>query len=488
MRYLQLLLVLSAVLCPPLVSHAATDVPAGGAFLRMFADADDPAQRGMSLVMLDEAIAVPDEQPGAGARLVVSGGAGEGQCRADITLAAGSWESIAGRDADGWMYTASPAAPGGVQRIVLFPGVLWVIARGEAWPCDLAAPQRLPFALRLVLDDKRYCAAFGGFVRANGAGIFAAHWAPAPLQCVEKGDVTVANLNILHGLGCGDDFCRFADRVDLFYDWVVEAGCPDVVTLQEILVNTIDEFDGRLADACPFPYESAHMLDNVVDDVLFLSRYPIVHTEVAELHNGFRNIAHARIDHPAGLVDVFSTHLASSADGASNPCGGACPAECLVAGATTVRECQAVQAALFVESRRAPGALAFLTGDFNAEPDEWEYLHITGRGYIDTHLAAGNPECDGQGGPGCLGGRSSNLPDLQSPALQGEERIDYIFLVPPEVAGCELDTPSDDDGDGTATGPWAHLPNPFATECGPAPLPMCWTSDHDGNQADLNCE
>jgi len=38
-----------------------------------------------------------------------------------------------------------------------------------------------------------------------------------------------------------------------------------------------------------------------------------------------------------------------------------------------------------------------------------------------------------------------------------------------------------------ATRIFADDPNPFAPTCGPAPDAICWPSDHEGAQVDLNC-
>ncbi|HYR95310.1 MAG TPA: hypothetical protein VEM57_01185 [Candidatus Binatus sp.] len=43
------------------------------------------------------------------------------------------------------------------------------------------------------------------------------------------------------------------------------------------------------------------------------------------------------------------------------------------------------------------------------------------------------------------------------------------------------------DGDATATRIFADDPNPFAPACGPLPDPICWPSDHEGAELDLNC-
>ena len=55
---------------------------------------------------------------------------------------------------------------------------------------------------------------------------------------------------------------------------------------------------------------------NRIDDAMLLTRVPVLDFEVVPLAGNFRNVLHARLDHPLGPVDVFTTHLASSSDGA----------------------------------------------------------------------------------------------------------------------------------------------------------------------------
>src|SRR5262245_57850606 len=292
--------------------------------------------------------------------------------------------------------------------------------------------------------------------------------------------VELVKLNILHGFACDPpvdedgDQCRVRDRIDLLIDEIAGAGCPDIVTLQEnvtveFVMRNVDEFVGplddttalirerlpALAERCGFSYQvvfdpNAERLrpprfGRGIDEELILSRYPVSKSETFLLYGPLRpfflrHVLFARVEHPEGPVDVFTTHLASSSDLASSPCGVAglppplqsppCPLDC--AGAGTVRECQAEQMALFVESRHDVSGPALLSGDFNAEPGSGEYATFVGRGWVDSHLAAGNPECDPGTGEECTSGREdSNLSDLESPALNQVERIDYIFVVPP---------------------------------------------------------
>lgn len=341
----------------------------------------------------------------------------------------------------------------------------------------------------------------------------------------EKG-VAVANLNILHGLACNPpvpgygDQCRIRDRVDLLFRHIEEAGCPDIVTLQEVstreyieieqgvrvgpLYNAVDLIKERLesTDRCPFRYHIIFDHDGVasgqaessgrgIDEELMLSRYPVQRSEVRLLYSPLalffsRHVLFARIEHPATPVDVFTTHFASGRDFGDLPCGfqvpgvgGSpfCPEECAVSD--TVRECQAKQAASFVRARHTAWNPAILSGDFNARPHTKVYDEFAERGWEDSHLASGNSECDSATGKNCTSGRKERLGDLESPQFNVNARIDYIFVAPARPgAACVGKIQSS---------LFAALPNPFADDCGPG-KEICWVSDHVGNIAKLLCE
>jgi endonuclease/exonuclease/phosphatase family metal-dependent hydrolase len=316
-------------------------------------------------------------------------------------------------------------------------------------------------------------------------------------------DVTVANLNLLHGLSCPDGAnCRVEDRVDLFYQWVAGSGCPDAVTLQEVVeapglgLEMVALLEAQSTTVCPFPYAVVAAGGTPFDDAVLLTRYPVLDSEVRYLHGAlpnFRHVFFTRIAHPLEPVDIFTTHLASGVDSGSEPCALPCPTECVTAGASTNRECQAVQMALFIEETHDIDGPAIITGDFNAQPGTFEYAEFVDRGWIDTHLAAGNPECVPVTGVGCTSGREdSDLSELESTDSNVTHRIDYTFLIPAAGAspcvGASLDPATDDDGDGAATRIFSADPNPFGSPCGPAPDPICWPSDHEGTEIDLNCD
>jgi endonuclease/exonuclease/phosphatase family metal-dependent hydrolase len=366
---------------------------------------------------------------------------------------------------------------------------------------------------------------------------------PIAIAAGDHDTITVANLNILHGFACNPpapgngDQCRVEDRIDLLMQHLAAVGCPDVVTLQENvtesfvpldsqaqvgpLTNTVELIAARLpalAEPCNFPYQVVFdpegatgppaELGRGIDEELILTRYPAVQAEVFSLYSPlspffFRHVLFARIDHPMGFVDIFTTHLASETDSASLPCGAQplsplmsppYPAEC-IEFVDTVRECQAKQMTSFIEARHDVPNPALVTGDFNAEPFTNVYNEFAGpeRGWQDSHLAAGNPECDAVMGVNCTTGREDSDPsDLQSPELNQNKRIDYIFVVPSsDGATCagmiEPIDQDEEDLDEVATGLFAAVPNPFVNQCGSPPEAICWASDHSGNIATLVC-
>ncbi|MFQ5513618.1 MAG: endonuclease/exonuclease/phosphatase family protein [Myxococcota bacterium] len=482
-----LMLLLSA---PPV---EALDVPVAGRRLLLRGDGPGPAARSLRLLVRDAAITAPFPDPTLGATLIVSGGAEAGQCFAMIPLDPAAWTAVGGDGASrGYRYRVSSPGTQGVRSIVLRSGLLRVVARGSGWPCPLSAgAERTPLRVELRLaEGTRYCAAFGGEVKRNQAGLFRARGAAAPLACPSQ-ELSVANLNLLHGLSCTDGAnCRQDERIDLLFEWIAASGCPDVVTLQEIWQVMAPKIDARRQTVCPFPYEQLYTKVNTLDDEIVLSRYPAVSFTVTPLYIGFRHVTHARIDHPLGPVDVFTTHLASSSDLGPSPCGTVqpCPPECVTAGAATIRECQAFQMATLIEQVHDVPAPAVITGDFNAPPGSPEILRFTDRGWIDSYLAVGNPECDPATGVGCTSGRfDDGLAELELPASNETTRIDFAFLIPPAAGSCTLDPAADLDGDGKATRIFVDDPNPFAPSCGPAPLPICWPSDHEGSELDATC-
>jgi endonuclease/exonuclease/phosphatase family metal-dependent hydrolase len=307
-------------------------------------------------------------------------------------------------------------------------------------------------------------------------------------------DVTVASLNVLHGLSCPSETadCRLGDRQDLLFDWLESIGCPDVVLLQEVTgPRVIAELTQRAATRCDAVYQVLAP-PSALGQNYTLTRYPVLQTNEDRLMGPIRLLWHTQIDHPTGIVDVFNTHLAAGVD--LQPCDDSCPAECRAAGALNSRECQALQAASLAQQRAAPDSLRIFAGDFNADPQSFVYSHfVDENGWGDAYLMAGNPECDPGTGIGCTSGRQDeDLSDMESRENGVSRRIDFLFVQLPASGGTschyELDSHRDEDGDNIATRIFADDPNPFAQTCGPLPQAICWPSDHEGMQADINCQ
>jgi hypothetical protein len=80
-------------------------------------------------------------------------------------------------------------------------------------------------------------------------------------------DLTVVNLNVLHGLNCGAGLCRVSDRTDLLFQWIEDAGCPDVVTLQEVSTfenSNLDAINARYPSACGGQYTQVFLPNSIV--------------------------------------------------------------------------------------------------------------------------------------------------------------------------------------------------------------------------------
>ena len=93
-------------------------------------------------------------------------------------------------------------------------------------------------------------------------------------------------------------------------------------------------------------------------------------------------------------------------------------------------------------------------------------------GLTDTHLAAGNPECDEATGVSCTGGRDdTSIEGLSDPDAQQSERIDYLLF---DAGGTRCDV-VDPTGLFEADG---------ATD---RPDGLVHPSDHTGVEATLRC-
>jgi len=279
--------------------------------------------------------------------------------------------------------------------------------------------------------------------------------------------VTVVSQNLLHGTACPEDSnrCDLPARVDLFVGQLADAGCPPLVSIQEANPDTVTELEASLGDGCTAGYEVVGAEDPSLDREVVLSTVPVLGSRRIHLAGPLRTALWVRVAADVGIVDYVSSHLASSSD--DRPCDEAtCPPPCEVTD--TLNTCQGRQLVAFAEEVSDPEAVVVIGGDMNARPGEPTIEAITAGGFVDTHLAAGQPECDPATGEACTSGRIDDaMTDLVDPASTQTERIDFLFLGPGR--SCAAIEPTGLFNADPAEGDLAH------------------PSDHTGVQATLQC-
>jgi endonuclease/exonuclease/phosphatase family metal-dependent hydrolase len=240
--------------------------------------------------------------------------------------------------------------------------------------------------------------------------------------------VTVVAQNLLHGIACpaDSDRCELPQRVELFGRQLEDAKCPQVVAVEEVDPVMRDLLRDQATTICSGDYELVADDDPGIDREVVLTTLRVVGQERVRLAGPLRTALWVRLGAPVGPLDVVATHLASSSD--DRPCDrSTCPTPCRAED--TLNTCQGRQAAELLEERALPQSVGVLMGDLNAEPGDPTIKAIEARDFVDTHLAAGNAECNPETGAECTGGREdADLSDMTDPRAKQQERIDYVFL------------------------------------------------------------
>jgi endonuclease/exonuclease/phosphatase family metal-dependent hydrolase len=285
--------------------------------------------------------------------------------------------------------------------------------------------------------------------------------------------VTVATLNVLHGLFCepATDWCRAPARLALVWRYLEAAGCPDLVGLQEIGPRQEELVVSELPALCDGAYRLEWGARPGPDRGMVLTRLPVEDAGLLDLANfpWEANWVRGRL---AGgrAVDFLTAHFASSAN--NPPCDATrCPAVC-AAGIST-NECHAREVVEFF-AQRPPAALSIVAGDLNATPDERTIEVLVDAGFVDAWSAAGNVECSARAPAGCTGGGDEpDTPLLGMDTVGGiphDVRIDWVLAR--AGADCALRTTA----------------QPLAATAADPPVDgMYWPSDHAGLVARIDC-
>ncbi|MGH9013347.1 MAG: endonuclease/exonuclease/phosphatase family protein [Acidimicrobiia bacterium] len=312
---------------------------------------------------------------------------------------------------------------------------------------------------------------------SNGSGTNEERAGKPDAEASERAGVQVVTYNVLHGLFCPaeTDFCQAPDRVEVLVRHLEAAGCPDLVGLQEVGARQEELIGPALEDTCDGTYEIAWEGERVdsPDREMVLTRLPIVERGYLDIANFPWEAYWVRVESDAGPVDFLTAHFASSSN--NPPCDATrCPAICPVGLVTN--ECHALEVVDFFDRRPEPAALSVVAGDLNATPGSPTITTLTGAGFVDAWLEAGNPECDRATEAGCTGGGGGP----EETVLDGTDtiggrdysvRIDFLLVRPGR--GCEPRFPRTA---GFADEPLAEPVNG-----------LYWASDHVGVQATLAC-
>lgn len=287
----------------------------------------------------------------------------------------------------------------------------------------------------------------------------------------ETASVRVVSQNLLHGIACpaDSDGCDLSVRVSLFMRQLDEKDCPDLISVQEANERTVSLLRKEAPKVCGGEYTIVWDDDPGLDREVVLTSLPVLGWRRTRLAGSLRTALWVRVAADIGVVDFVSSHLASGSD--DRPCDRAtCPPPCQVD--EMVNACQGRQLVEFAAEVAGDDAVVIIGGDLNARPGEPAIAALLAGGFTDTHLAAGNPECDTTSGAECTSGRVDDaLTDLTDASSRQSERIDYLFMGGPRA--CTAVKP---------TGLFNGEPAP------PGADGLVFPADHTGVEATLECE
>lgn len=301
-----------------------------------------------------------------------------------------------------------------------------------------------------------------------------------------SGDLRIANLNVLHGLPLGNcppetAGCQAAARLDAVWTFVEDAGCPDVLTFQEVGPEQQRGIPETLPDVCGGVYRVASETGRLPTEQWILTSLPVERTASTALAGISRSAQLVTVQSDLGPVDVVTTHFVADID--DGPCTGElCPSGLCEPG-TEAGECNAIEVLDFVSREADPDTPTVLAGDLNDEVTGPRLARLLDAGFVDVWTLAGNDECEPSTSTNCTSGQRGDGPydGLDVPTSTRDSRIDFVLVRTPDDCEVSADSPDDADGDGTSTGMFAG--EPFD----PPVAGVVWASDHTGVQADLSC-
>jgi endonuclease/exonuclease/phosphatase family metal-dependent hydrolase len=295
-------------------------------------------------------------------------------------------------------------------------------------------------------------------------------------------DLRIVNLNILHGIFCPPETkgCQARDRVALLAEQLEASDCPEVVGLQEVNLLINKEINRIKKKVCDGEYKVIFAGKQGTDTERVLTTLKVTNKKVIKLKGNFRTASRVVLKSDIGKVVLVVTHMDGTPEElAVNTCGS-CKPPC--DKNLNIFDCQTDAAIGLADEIGGTSAIRVFMGDFNYTSASPRYQRTIAGGWVDTHLLAGNAECNPSTGAQCTSGRDDkSLEALQDPTTKESERIDIIFVKNSDSCTVAVDPVSDADGDGLGTG--LFFPEPTVD----GPGGMVWVSDHTGVSADLSC-
>jgi hypothetical protein len=306
----------------------------------------------------------------------------------------------------------------------------------------------------------------------------------APVTAAPKDDVRIVTFNILHGITCPNapDDCQGDDRIALLGQQLQAAKCPPVVALEEIATRNYDRLVAApWVKSCKYQIVWHNM--PLTDRELVLTTLPVTSQKLTVLAGDFRSAYRVELKSKLGPLVLVVTHQDGDSEPGADPrlctpevCPPPCPQN------VSQQACQTIQAEALASEGGGKKAIRVLSGDFNVTATSERYRSIVSKGWTDSHLAAGNAECDLATGTNCTSGRADmSTDDLKNPSSKETERIDFLFVKTPRRCKARFDPANDRDKDKLGTGLFADKP----VTNGPGGL--AYLSDHTGVAADLSC-
>jgi cysteine-rich repeat protein len=145
--------------------------------------AKGPKKQRVRVIGTGDAIDLAHDPAKTTSWLLVRGYGASGGTSGRIELDGKRWRTIGTRkNLKGYKYVDRAGRRGGVEKVLLRPGRLVIVAGGKNWPWQPSGPQDSVW-VHFGIEAETLCASFGGTIERNEAKLFLASAATSPGRC-----------------------------------------------------------------------------------------------------------------------------------------------------------------------------------------------------------------------------------------------------------------------------------------------------------------